>query len=121
MKEQLILFGTAKLAKEKRFDCKVGNFFKLTTISHPLIEDTCLLQNINSLSDVPLFSRPTQSLLQKWLREVHNIDVSVNPINDCTVYKDGIKKYCWDIYNTEFEGIDADTLSSIKIGMETIM
>lgn len=51
MKEQLITFETAKLAKEKGFR---------------------LLVDFES-------SYPTQSLLQKWLREKHNIDVVISP------------------------------------------
>jgi hypothetical protein len=46
MKEQLITFETAKLAKEKGF-----------MVVHKL---------------------PTQSLLQKWLREKHNLNIKVD-------------------------------------------
>ena len=53
MKEKLIEFETAKLAKEKGFT----NF-------NCFWPDDCLT-----------IGRPTQSLLQKWLREVHNIEV----------------------------------------------
>lgn len=53
MKEQLISFETAKLAKEKGF----------------YIED----QN----NHIPKYNLPTQSLLQKWLREVHNSFIEV--------------------------------------------
>ena len=77
MKEQLVCFQVAKLAKEKGFNWKVINYFKLSTISNPLIEDECRPQNINSLQSNPIFSRPTQSLLAKWLREEHHLIVIV--------------------------------------------
>lgn len=60
MKEQLIAFKTAKLAKEKGFvfstnKIKIGsNIYKKINIT------------------------PTQSLLQKWLREVHNIHIFID-------------------------------------------
>ena len=78
MKEQLISFETAKLAKEKGFNWEVVNYIKLSTISKSLIEDECKPQNINSLQCGTIFSRPTQSLLQKWLREKHYIHIIVN-------------------------------------------
>lgn len=73
MNEQLISFETAKLTKEKGFNWEVVNYIKLSTISNPLIEDECKPQNINSLQCNTIFSRPTQSLLQKWLRDKHKI------------------------------------------------
>ena len=68
MEEQLISFETAKLAKEKGFDFIYIIDNELT--KHSLI---------------------TQSLLAKWLREVHNIivDVSLDFLNSHT--KESIK------------------------------
>ena len=77
MKENIVTFQVAKLAKEKGFNWKVINYFKLSTISNPLIEDECRPQNINSLQSNSIFSRPTQSLLAKWLREEHHLIVTV--------------------------------------------
>ena len=57
MEEELISFETAKLAKEKGFDFIYIIDNELT--NHSLI---------------------TQSLLAKWLREVHNIEVLINRI-----------------------------------------
>lgn len=56
MKEQLISFETAKLAKEKNYP------FYFTAIG-----DT---------KEVPL-NIPTQSLLQKWLREEHHEHINI--------------------------------------------
>ncbi len=58
MKEQLIEFETAKLAKKKGF--KVDGYH---------------LEDIeNHTKDSFISELPTQSLLQKWLREKHNFD-----------------------------------------------
>ena len=101
MKEQLVSFQVAKLAKEKGFNWKVINYFKLSTISNPLIEDECRPQNINSLQSDSIFSRPTQSLLAKWLREEHNIHIKIDDFIDDET---GIE---WD-YEIVIIGTDLD-------------
>lgn len=75
MQEELITFETAKLAKEKEFN---------------EISETMYVVNEHSVreqsSGKPYWKgettiyRPTQSVLAKWLREVHNIDVEVDGI-----------------------------------------
>lgn len=74
MKEQLISFETAKLAKEKGFDEVTDRFFN---DFYPKGEE-----NINGLrhsdgDNSGFTSLPTQSLLQKWLREVHQVHVFI--------------------------------------------
>ena len=59
MKEQLILFETAKLAEEKGF----GDKLDWLGVS---IHD----------------NYPTQSLLQKWLREKHNIHMAMKHMSN---------------------------------------
>ena len=65
MKEQLISFETAKLAKDKGF-----KFITTNNIYYNSGGYTNLLEF--SEEDIPA---PTQFLLQRWLREVHNIYV----------------------------------------------
>ena len=83
MKEQLITFETAKLAKEKGFDIKVETFYMGDSENNFLHNAgkkdnwnnyKCILDE-SELSDD--YSAPTQSLLQKWLREKHNLSVEV--------------------------------------------
>lgn len=73
MKEQLISFETAKLAKEKGFDWSTFDSY-----SKGILKSNTL-HNSYDFNNDPNFkgrlSAPTQSLLQKWLREVHNIHV----------------------------------------------
>lgn len=78
MTEQLVSFETAKLAKEKGFDIEVDTYL---TDKNPdkyrKLKMRTSLCNFNKIDTI--YSRPTQSLLQKWLREVHNIEVIVFP------------------------------------------
>lgn len=59
MEEQRILHETARLAREKKFD----------------------FPNKSSQNDYQ-GERPTQSLLQKWLRDEHKIDIMIEPCTD---------------------------------------
>jgi hypothetical protein len=72
MKEELITFETAVLAKEKGFNEEVLCHYKNDGL------DWFLDELKNSDLERSEYSRPTQSLLQKWLREKHIIDT--NPI-----------------------------------------
>jgi len=77
MKEELILSHTAKIAKEKGFDLEVKTYFTLgllpPNVGLVISYDNKKLANFNEFNDT--WSRPTQSLLQKWLRKKHNIEV----------------------------------------------
>ena len=95
MEEQLISYNTAVLAKEKGFKelCFAAfhksndnisyfesgimdqkNYFKFPTMSNG--DKIAVLQK----DYIHTILRPTQSLLQKWLREIHNIDCAVIPV-----------------------------------------
>lgn len=63
MKDQLISFNTAKLAKEKGF-----NWINDNTICGGYNGKKC---------EKNIVFTPTQSLLQKWLREVHMLHIDV--------------------------------------------
>ena len=72
MKEQLITFETAKLAKEKGFDDVRTNHLPYMLEGD---DEGCIGASIYCKVYANCC---TQSLLQKWLREVHNIDVFIN-------------------------------------------
>jgi len=74
MKETLITFETAELAKEKGFDFLVNNYYN----HNNELKEHKYNANITVLE----FHAPTQSLLQKWLREEHNIAVYNKPVAD---------------------------------------
>lgn len=92
MQEQLISFETAKLAKEKGFEFQDWyedykyDFYCISefvndwrdSVNHYKVGDEIEGYYLNPLTrgkqDVVIY-RPTQSLLQKWLREIHSIYV----------------------------------------------
>ena len=103
MTDQLISFETAKLAKEKGFDIFTDfmNYYDLNgkfeeRLCENLDEDSdgdfCPGFNINNptLYSNPYYPTaiyypaPTQSLLQKWLREEHNSNIATMPWNSKT-------------------------------------
>jgi hypothetical protein len=92
MQEELVTFQVAKLAKEKGFNIFTGKAW--------------IKKEGQALFFVPVYTgvtngidyhAPTQSLLQKWLREVHNIHIDIN-----TMYLS--KGKCWDCYIGEISG-----------------
>lgn len=99
MKEEVISFKTAKLAKEKGFDWETHSYFSKPKYSKEYehlvgFDDDYWGNNYyydwntNGEPFKPFskdcYSIPTQSLLQKWLREEHKIYVTV----DVSVYEE---------------------------------
>jgi len=83
MKEELVNFDIAVLAKEKGFNATIDTAY--SNEGHgPYHDSICFNKEAYTLA-------PTQSLLQKWLREVHNIDIIIEPNQD----SNGNKYYCW--------------------------
>ena len=110
MKEQLVSFETAKLAKEKGFDLETSKFYLSDKTLITAFEDSkgneaeyyfdadSFLENWNRKGWLVTkecnmgfgvtegkngymqgFSAPTQSLLQKWLREKYKIHLVIIP------------------------------------------
>jgi hypothetical protein len=110
MKEQLISFKTAKLAKEKGFDVECLNFYtkprsKMFGIdehgrNYPSTNKSKKLYSIGkdaTLHIENVMFAPTQSLLQKWLREVHNIHIEIKISN--------LGRYYWAYNEFNMENI----------------
>jgi len=83
MKEDFIAFETAKLAKEKGFENKHPHKLRRDYYNHlgklngdvtKYLKAFC---NNEDTSEYLTIDAPTQSLLQKWLREVHDIHVII--------------------------------------------
>ena len=96
MKEKIITFKTAKLAKEAGFKAETHHYYIHYDDTPgnrglcPNLVGKCYLVNNPETIDVSedflnflTFQAPTQSLLQKWLREKENIHIciNVNPYN----------------------------------------
>ncbi len=82
MEDQLITFETAKLAKEKKSNIPTRNFYadlswnskQIYSVSEVGYDEfTDSMEKEHGFGDIVLI--PTQSLLQKWLREVYNIKI----------------------------------------------
>ena len=108
MEEELVSFKTAKLAKEKGFNIEIKYYYDFKKFGkRPLgffgkLNANDLTQWDNTLKQnkpAEYISAPTQSLLQKWLREVHKIIIII----DLEVQS---KKYYFKIYSgiSIFEG-----------------
>jgi len=81
MKEELITYETAVLAKEKGFDIPCSNGWSRCPNLDILLYNDAMVPHI--------LEQPTQALLTKWLREKQNIDIIVQPER----YSDGTN-YC---------------------------
>ena len=94
MIEQLISFETAKFAKEKGFKIPTEVMYKGNEKSYRHNNewgiDEKRLDGKFPYTNQQWYSIPTQSVLQKWLREVHNIHFEIKPIFDV---KDNLKPY----------------------------
>jgi rubrerythrin len=100
MKEDLISFKTAKLAKEKGFDwgcqdCYSDRGYLYSNGWCERLDDWFEDQDFfnseieEKQASEKYYTRPTQSLLQKWLREEHKINVEVTWMCEkwfCDVY-----------------------------------
>lgn len=73
MEDQLISFETAKLAREKGFN---NGSYALYTYPNKELKHF-QAENYNSEQDDLQFEAPTQSLLQKWLREKHQLHITI--------------------------------------------
>jgi len=93
MTEQLISFETAKLAKEKGLSVEGRTYyFPKRSIELPTIRHDGLPFDWNKFRDMAgdsdYYSAPTQSLLQKWLREKQGQHILLIPtITDAWTYK----------------------------------
>ncbi len=131
MEEQYITFEVAQLAKEKGFDIGVNQSYVLYKESYDYDDDPNHRESykvndievnshyhVNNYKGIDLsnelyeaYSAPNQALLQKWLREVHQIYVDVDI--DQTTYP----KFCYMI--SRFIGNPTD-LSAEEWGWENL-
>ena len=122
MTEQLISFETAKLAKEKGFEDRVNNAFY--TFKGKLNSGK-LLQTYNFTKNGEGCDAPTQSLLQKWLREEKEVVVLIGlqgTDNEFTTtidydFKDGDSTtiYVWGYYKTYEKALEKGLKEALKL------
>ena len=122
MKDELISFETAKLAKEKGFDNLVcyyahgiAGIGEISSNTYKELESSGDLAN----GVLPI---PTQSLLQKWLREEYDIHIFIKPMDTLTAGKQFVGEYgigypdkgigC---FNTYEEALEAGLVEALKL------
>lgn len=92
---QIVTLETAKLAKQKGF-----NWYSSFLYDEKGIKSNCLLvirrYYENDPKDSWNVAAPTQSMLQKWLREEHDVVVYLRPIFD------GSGR--WSVYVDDYSG-----------------
>ena len=119
MEEQLISFETAKLAKEKGLP-QDNFYFEDYEARVPFYG----LDNELNKGDEDRFGQCksiSQSLLQKWLREVHGIHIAILPkmlpSNQVTYYsfKGKLKKNFENLYNTYEEALEISLQEALKL------
>ena len=99
MKEDLVSLETAKIAHQKGFNIPTAYAF-INHYSEDYIgirEYTLQTYHQNVYNgDNPIYMAPTLSLLQKWLREIH--DLHIHPKIYCDAEGEG-RLYACDIYS----------------------
>lgn len=110
MKEQLISFETANSAKEKGFNEITGNYYQDGI--EGLLHEKSKIKN-NEFDTC--YEAPTQSLLQCWLREEHNIEVYIEPIfgvvPEDTTYNVRVMQHIIDAEGHDYE-------KALEIGLQ---
>lgn len=103
MKEELVKFNTAKLAKEKGFNLKtkylyyenVYKDFKGEKITEPFIyykHKSIYNINWNNYKPNIYISAPTQNSLKKWLKEKYNLTTNYELYDSKNNYKEILEK-----------------------------
>lgn len=80
MEDTIVTFETAMLSKSKGFNVATCEYYNIV---EPTKLITCAAFNHNfSAHGNTVVAVPTQSLLQKWLREVHKIHITISVNSD---------------------------------------
>lgn len=106
IEEQYISFETSKLLKEKGFKELCHSYY------HDNAGKRFVQKSVGAnWNDEPIYvSCPTQSVAMRWLREKHELLISVNPTLDkdlalCVMY------YIWDVDDKESDAITSGLYS----------
>lgn len=121
MKDEIVTYETAVLAKEKGFDRFCFDAYN----THKMLYSNGWLEYIDDNEiEIPFTSKalkskdilaPTQSLLQRYLREVHNIDI-ISPMK----FKSGyacqiVENPGMKVFKTYEEALEKELQESLKL------
>lgn len=107
--EQLINFETSKLAKEAGFDYDLGYCYN---DGGKLIKGS--ERNNYFTNQEEDIIAPSQSLLQKWLRDVHGIQIDI----ESTSYDGEIVSYSFTTWSPRFRAEKKDVNISYELCLE---
>lgn len=123
MKEKLIDFETAVLAQKKGFDWGCNYYWPDDVkVKEPLYNsDKC-----NWNYETNQYAAPTQSLLQKWLREKYHLHITINmgiPLNCNIMFYSNIIKFGKEhkskfrsiFYHTYEEALETGLQEALKL------
>ena len=121
MKDQLISFDVAKLAKEKGFKEYCIAYFSISGEEIYFREDGMYFHS--NRPNGRLILRPTQSLLQKWLRKEHSIYIDIKTDttpNEILGFEVRLKSYKFsphyiDFFNSYEEAIENGLMSALEM------
>lgn len=105
IEESYVSFDTAKLLKDIGFNVPVNTSY--SEDRNP--EYDLFPNNFNKLQDK--FSRPTQALAARWLREVHKLHVFAKKI-----YEYALDKFSWGYY---IQNSDYEYCKNFEIGFDS--
>jgi len=119
MKDELVSFEVAKLAKEKGFNIPCRSKYTVMKTKRKFTTNS-MLSRVSTKDNV--YAVPTLSLLQRWLREKHNIHIHLEYIGEGSYY---IEATNFDsevnIFMDNLYGTYEDILNVIlEISLETI-
>ena len=84
MKEQLVTYEIAKLAKNAGFNHMKANCYG-DNMAY-LLPDGELINSLKGNTVTGYILAPTLSLLQKWLREKHYLHIEINALGQCNYH-----------------------------------
>ncbi len=121
MTDQLITLETAKLAQEKGFDVfsKFGQDISLFTKDgeHTYYANYGFMYSGLSDGYIPA---PTQSLLQKWLRETHGIHIQITKFGNMWDYNIESDEQCDDTHSCLFNSYEKALESALQSALNLI-
>jgi len=118
MKEQLITFDTAKLAKEKGFNLESPAYYSCDEPASKRKGNQLCIRTWVKYTDIGnemtqewtmIYSAPAQSLLQKWLWERHTIWVDSKPFfnaNELMGVEVNISSWKFPYITVDYNGYD---------------
>ena len=116
--EDYVSLGTAKLLKEKGFDCSCKVWYSEYTSQFGGEKYTGIeFDNHNRFNENYKFicSAPTIQMAMKWLREKHHLHIEIRITNHSMSDMINVVKYYWVMANTETgKWCDESTIYTVK-------